>query len=241
MDQNADAGRARNRDAFVRTMLVRFGPIGAGWLERLLRRHGHDVVRVATDAEATHASPEVDLALVEIDDGEGALDLCRAIRSATEDIALVAVSATDTEYERLRVLDAGCDDHLYTACSPAEVMARIDAVLRWTSLSGSEPSVVVHGPLRIDTDSREVRLDGDIVHLTRKEYDLLYLLASHAGAVTDRTSVLRRIWGDDSRVASRTLDTHVSSLRRKLGRWVCITVKGFGLRLGSPAEAAEAE
>ncbi|HKS47307.1 MAG TPA: response regulator transcription factor [Amycolatopsis sp.] len=241
MNQHINTDRTRIRDAFVRTMLARFEPARSGWLERLLRRHGHDVRTVATDAEAYRSRREMDLALIEIDDGEGSFDLCRMIRSATRDISLIAVSSTDTEHERLQALEAGFDDHLYADCSPAEVMARIDAVLRWTRLPGSEPSMVVYGPLRIDTDSREVRLHGEIVHLTRKEYDLLLLLATRAGAVTDRTEVLVSIWGEDSRFASRTLDTHVSRLRRKLGRWVCITVKGYGLRIGSPPEVAEAE
>jgi DNA-binding response OmpR family regulator len=241
MDQSANPARSRSRDAFVRTLLVRFQPDRSTLLERLLRRHGHDVRTVATAGEAHRGILEVDLALVEIDDGEASLDLCRMIRSATKDIALVAVSGTDTERERLRALEAGCDDHLYADCSPTEMMARIDAVLRWTRMARSGPSTVVHGPLQVDTDSREVRLHGEIVHLTRKEYDLLYLLATRAGTVADRASVLRSIWGEDSRVASRTLDTHVSSLRRKLGRWVCITVKGYGLRIGRPEEAVDAE
>jgi DNA-binding response OmpR family regulator len=181
----------------------------------------------------------MDLILVEIGDGEGALDLCRTIHSIG-DTALIAVSGVDTEQERLRVLDAGCDDHLYWECGPAEMMARIDAVLRWTRPSGNELPVVVHGPLRIEADSREVRLGGTPVHLTRKEYDLLYLIATRAGAVTVRTEVLQSIWGGDSPVASRTLDTHVSSLRRKLGRLICVTVKGYGLRIGTPEELAEA-
>ncbi|MCG8916937.1 response regulator transcription factor [Actinokineospora sp. PR83] len=216
-------------------MLIRFEARRGSWLKHLLCRHGHDVQVVASAPEAAALVPGMDLVLVEVGEGEEPLQLCRSVRAAG-DVALIAVSGANTEQERLRVLRAGCDDHLYWDCGAAEVMARIDAVLRWARPSGGEPQEVVHGPLRIETGSREVSLHGAVVHLTRKEYDLLHFLAMRAGVVAERSEVLRTIWGGDLHVSSRTLDTHVSSLRRKLGRWICVTVKGYGLRIGTPDE-----
>ncbi|WIX76940.1 response regulator transcription factor [Amycolatopsis carbonis] len=236
MAQGGDKPGARA--PFVRTMIVRFDPVRATWLERLLRRHGHDV-QVVSAAAARRLAPGRDLVLVEIDRGQESLELCRELR-AEGNAALIAVSGFDTEEERLRVLGAGCDDHVFWDCGAAEVMARIDAVLRWTKPSGGSPAIV-HGPLRIDPEAREVWLAGEPVHLTRKEYDLLHLLATCAGAVTERAEVLRAVWGGDPHAAGRTLDTHVSSLRRKLGRWICVTVKGYGLRIGSPEELVTAD
>jgi DNA-binding response OmpR family regulator len=239
MDKDDAVDRASTSEVFVSTMLAQFDPARLVWMEQLLRRHAHLVHTAGSTREARAGSPEMDLVLVQITDDEPSLELCRTVRSR-DDTAVIAVSGVDTERERLRVLEAGCDDHLFWDCGPAEVMARIDAVLRWVRPPGGEvPPAVRCGPLFIDTHSREVRLNDETVHLTRKEYDLLYLIASRAGQVTNRAEVLRSIWPGDSRSASRTLDTHVSSLRRKLGRWVCVTVKGYGLRIGTPDEIAE--
>jgi DNA-binding response OmpR family regulator len=223
-------------DPFVRTMLVEFDPERSAWLERLLRRHGHDVL-VASGAEVRQYGPKMDLILVEIADDDTALETCELVNS-TGNPAVIGVSGRDTEAERLRILQAGCDDHLYRECGSVEIMARIDAVLRWVALSGAGTPVVELGPLRIDTRNREVRVGGELVHLTRKEYDLLHLLAVRGGAVVDRVEILDTVWHQDSAIASRTLDTHVSSIRRKIGRWACVTVKGYGLRIGTPDEAA---
>ncbi len=221
---------------FVRTLLVNFDAARAVWLERLLRRHGHEVRTADATTDWRPSHPEVDLILVKVDDTESSLAVCRAIR-AVEDVALIAVSGLNTEQERLRALQAGCDDHLYWWCGPVEVMARIDAVLRWARPArDAEPDRIVHGALHIDTHRREVRLAGEVVHLTNKEYELLRLLAARDGAVVSRAEIMRLVWGAVNPVIDGTLDTHVSSLRRKVGRWACVTVKGYGLRLGTPPD-----
>lgn len=220
---------------YVQTLLVGFDPARASWLAQILRRHGHEVRTASSWPEVQDHRRPLNLILVQLDEGDAAVRLCRDIRSAWE-ATLIAVSGHDTEAERLRALGAGCDDHLYWWHGPVEVMARIDAALRWARPSEPEAPAIEHGPLLIDGATRSVRLDGEPVHLTRKEFDLLYLVASRGGAVVDRPEILTEIWGSASQVASRTLDTHVSTLRRKVGRWVCVTVKGCGLRLGSPGE-----
>lgn len=222
--------------AFARTMLVGFPEEPSSRLERLLRRHGHDVI-VKSRARARENGTEVDLVLVAVDDGDEPLDVGDLV-VVVGNPAIVAVSEHDSERQRLRILQAGCDDHIPLDCGPVELMARIDAVLRWVSSSETEAPVIEHGPLRIDTRNREVRLDGQNVHLTRKEYDLLHLLATRAGNVVDRLEILDQIWHQHSQIAGRTLDTHVSSIRRKIGRWACVTVKGYGLRIGTPGDTA---
>jgi DNA-binding response OmpR family regulator len=222
--------------AFVRTMLVEFDPGRRAWLERLLRRHGHHVTSVTADQVREHPA-DVDLILVDIADDDTDLRTCELVNSIGNP-AVIAVSGVDTEAERLRILRAGCDDHLHRGCGPIELMARIDAALRWVSSATQQIPLVRHGPLRIDTGNREVRLDDRPVHLTRKEYDLLHLLASRNGMVVDRVEILDTVWHQHSAIVSRTLDTHVSSIRRKIGRWACVTVKGYGLRIGTPEEAA---
>lgn len=223
--------------AFVRTMLVGFSTDHQARLERLLRRHGHDVSVVPAERAEQHAAG-IDLILVEVDDRTDSLEICERVATWGTP-AVIAVSARDTDQERLRILQAGCDDHLCHEYGPVEIMARIDAVLRWVANSGVESPVVEYGPLRLDTGNRQVRVEGTVVHLTRKEYDLLHLLVSRSGTVVDRTEIMDTVWHQHSAVANRTLDTHVSSLRRKIGRWACVTVKGYGLRIGLPGDGPD--
>ena len=221
-------------DHQVSTMLVGFDADRVEGLQRLLRRHGHDVRTVPAGAEQASATA-ADLVIVETDEGASRLQLCREIRAVHEH-ALIAVSSRNTEAVRLQALDAGCDDHLDRNCGPLETMARIDAVLRWVRRSATTCCVVAHGPLRLDRRHREVHLNGCAVHLTRKEFDLLWLIAARAGEVVARPEILEQLWGEGFATAGRSLDTHVSSLRRKVGKWVCVTVKGYGLRIGTPPD-----
>jgi DNA-binding response OmpR family regulator len=223
---------------FARTLLLGLSEPRVAAFEQLLRRHGH-FVHLAEDLDTPSLPTEVDLVIVEVDDSDESLARCRAARAAY-DIALIGISGRDNEQERLRVLGAGCDDHLYWEFGPAEMMARIDAVLRWVGPTLVRQSEIVHGPVRIAPATREVWLDDKPVHLTRKEYELLRVLVEHEGQIARRCDVLQEIWGEQSPVASRSLDTHVSSLRRKLGRWICVTVRGYGLRMGTPTDAGEA-
>ncbi len=223
---------------FARTLLLGLSASRAAAFEQLLRRHGH-FVHIADDINAASRPAEVDLVIVEVDDSDASLGRCTAVRAAY-DIALIGISGQDTEQERLRVLGAGCDDHLYWGYGPAELMARIDAALRWVGPTLARQPVIEHGPVRIAPATREVWLHDKPIHLTRKEYELLRMLAQHEGQVAKRSEVLQEIWGEQSPVASRSLDTHVSSLRRKFGRWICVTVRGFGLRMGRPTDAGEA-
>ncbi|PRX46983.1 DNA-binding response OmpR family regulator [Prauserella shujinwangii] len=233
MDLDRPTDRAAHPAPFAQTLLVGFGRHRGSWLERLLSRHGHGVCQATGWREIRDHRPHVDLVLVRMDGTAEGPDLCRLIRSHV-DAALIAVSGENTERERLRAFEAGCDEHLYWWCGPVEIMARIDAVLRWARPRAHTPEILEHGPLRIDVATRQVWLAERDVHLTAKEFDLLRVLAGRSGSVVPRAEILATVWGESSGFAGRSLDTHVSSLRRKLGRWVCVTIKGQGLRMGEP-------
>ncbi|MFF4830212.1 response regulator transcription factor [Streptomyces sp. NPDC001315] len=192
-----------------------------------LRRHGHDVADVATGVEALQVYEGYDLVLLDLElpDVDG-LEVCSTIRAAC-DVPLIAVTARDGELDRVLGLKAGADDYIAKPYSFQELMARMDAVMRRarpraaTSLS--------HGGLRIDTRAREVRLHDRHVEVTRKEFDLLSCLAASPDAVISRQELMRRVWGDSW--SRRTVDTHINSLRNKLGAsdWIT-TVRGVGFR-----------
>ncbi|NGO68928.1 response regulator transcription factor [Streptomyces sp. SB3404] len=209
-------------------------------LVRGLRRHGYDVAAAATGARALGAYADTDLVLLDLElpDIDG-LEVCRSIRAAC-DIPIIAFTDRGTELDRVLGLQAGSDDCLDKPYGFRELIARIDAVMRRARSRPAPPEPVVErGPLRIDTATREVWLHGRWIATSRKEFDLLHYLASHPGVVIPRRRLMAEIWGDpmrhhaDCSQVSRTIDTHVSTLRRKLGSGAWIrTVRGVGFTFG---------
>ncbi|MFJ3631537.1 response regulator transcription factor [Streptomyces sp. NPDC090112] len=200
-------------------------------LVRGLQRHGHEVDRVATGITALHAYDSADLVLLDLElpDLDG-LEVCRQIRSAGT-TAVIAVTARGTELDRVLGLQAGADDYLVKPYGFRELMARMDAVMRRVHAQTDTPAIITHGPLCIDAAARQVTLDGRRIDVTRKEFDLLYLLASQPDTVIPRKRIMQAVWGDVW--SRRTIDTHISSLRNKLGHsdWI-LTVRGVGFQLG---------
>ncbi|SDK12486.1 DNA-binding response regulator, OmpR family, contains REC and winged-helix (wHTH) domain [Actinopolyspora mzabensis] len=200
-----------------------------------LRNHGHEAVAVHTGNQALEAYQEADLVLLDLElwDMDG-LEVCRNIRTAS-DIPIIAFTRCSTESDKILGLQAGSDDCLSKPYGFRELLARIDAVMRRVN-TGNPNSYLVRGPLEIDAATREVRVDNQPVNLTRKEFELLHYLASRPSAVISRQKLMAEIWGDPvadnmgTRV-SRTIDTHMSTLRNKLGSndWIR-TVRGVGFQ-----------
>ena len=212
-------------------LVVESIPDDAASLTRGLRRHGYAVEAVSTGgaALASHADADLVLLGLELPDLHG-LEVCQAIRGES-DVPIIAVSDLGAELDHILGLQAGADDYVVKPYRFHELLARMNAVMRRTRLSDSTARVVFRGPLRIDGSLREVRLDGRLVEVTRKEFDLLWMLASHPDVVVPRRRLMRQIWGDSW--SRRTVDTHVNSLRNKLGgaSWI-VTVRGVGFRIG---------
>ncbi|MGW6025491.1 response regulator transcription factor [Streptomyces sp. NPDC055099] len=204
----------------------------ANSLVRGLRRHSHEVEHVTTGREALRSYESADLMLLDLElpDLDG-LEVCRDIRRVSN-IPIIAVTGRGSELDRVLGLQAGADDYLVKPYGFRELMARMEAVMRRTTRQPSSTAESIsRGPLSIDAGSREVSLEGRRIDVTRKEFDLLFLLASHPDTVIPRKQLMQRVWGDSW--SRRTVDTHVSSLRNKLGcsGWI-ITVRGVGFRFG---------
>ncbi len=231
---SAEAGARPRREA-VRVLVVESEPRAAEALVQGLRRHGYRAESVATGAKAlqVHRSSDLVLLDLELPDLDG-LEICRSIR-ATCDTPIIVVTARDTELDRVLGLQAGSDDYLAKPYGFRELMARMEAVMRRARPQQPVEQVITRGSLRIDARTREVRLDGRPVEVTRKEFDLLHLLASQPEAVVSRRQLMVQVWDDSWSRPGRTIDTHVSSLRNKLGSssWI-VTVRGVGFRLGHP-------
>jgi len=158
--------------------------------------------------------------------------VCKRLRT-TSQIPVIFLTARDSEVDRVLGLELGGDDYLTKPFSPAELVARVKAVLRRVD-GGPAPEVMQVGDVAIDTGRREVRNAGEPVEFTTKEFDLLRYLAERPGLALSRQQILDGVWGYDWYGDARTVDVHIAQVRKKLGDAVQIkTVRGVGYRLES--------
>ncbi|BCY13076.1 response regulator transcription factor [Actinoplanes sp. L3-i22] len=227
----------------ARLLLIEDDPAIRNTLLRALRDRGHAVAAspAAMDGLQTALAERPDLIVLDLGlpdlDGRELLRMLRAVSR----IPVIIATARDEETEMVRLLDAGADDYVVKPFTAAQLDARIRAVLRRgpSSDGGADPALVVGG-LRIDLGAREVTLDGAAVDLTPREFDLLHHLAQRAGQVVTKRELLSEVWQVPYGGADKTVDVHLSWLRRKLGETAqepryLHTVRGVGVKLSEPA------
>ncbi len=208
-------------------------------LVRGLERQGFEVRREGTGEGALRAlaaqRPEIVLLDLGLPDVDG-YEVCRRMRRDSS-VPIIVITARGDEIDRVLGLELGADDYLVKPFGFRELVARIRAVARRAG-GRDEPT---EGPIDLgagvvlDTRAHRVTVDGAEVALTRKEFDLLVLLASDPGATRTREEILERVWDAHWYGPTKTLDVHVASLRRKLGDPTLIeTIRGVGFRLRSP-------
>jgi two-component system, OmpR family, KDP operon response regulator KdpE len=206
---------------------------------RVLAGHGHDVVSAATAMEGLEAAVKGAPDLVILDLGLPDLDgfeLLKMIRAVSA-VPVIVATARGVEDDIVRTLDAGADDYLVKPFGARQLEARVRAVLR---RRGEDPDpVTVVGGLSIDSRSRLARLDERELELTPKEFDLLLFLAERAGEVVTKREILAEVWREPYGGADRTIDVHLSWLRKKLGESAAEpgylrTVHGVGIKLVDP-------
>lgn len=215
----------------MRVLLVEDDDRVVAALTPALRRAHLTVTRAGTAAEAVDAAPGADLVLLDmgLPDQDG-LTVCRRIRER-DGVPIIAVTARRDEASVVSALRAGVDDYVTKPYRLAELMARIDAVMR-RSGHGVPESIDHVADVRLDLGARRVWAGETEVALTRKEFDLLSTLVDADGDAVSRESLMESIWDTSWVGASRTLDVHVSALRTKLGRPQLIeTVRGIGYRI----------
>jgi DNA-binding response OmpR family regulator len=213
-----------------------------GALIRALTERGHAVASTpgAMDALRQILDTPPDLVLLDLGlpdlSGYDALRMIRAVSA----VPVVVITARDEEPEIIRVLDAGADDYVIKPFGPGQIEARIRAVLRRASQPGATNAGPLEvGGLRLDVVAHVATLDDAPLDLSRREFDLLHYLALHAGQVVARRDLLTHVWQLPYGGADKTVDVHISWLRRKLGETAqqpryLHTVRGVGVKLSAP-------
>jgi DNA-binding response OmpR family regulator len=204
----------------------------ASGLERVLVGQGYDVQRTARGREALALATDVQLVVLDLGlpDVDG-ITVCRTLRESRPELAILILSARDQELDVVAGLDAGADDYLVKPFRLSELLARVRAhVRRVRDLAEDADDTVEGGGVRLDLAARRAWADGDELTLRPKEFDLLALLVSEAGRVVTRERIMTRVWQTEWMGSTKTLDTHVLSLRQKLGAEAITTLRGVGYR-----------
>ncbi|MFD9896208.1 response regulator transcription factor [Amycolatopsis sp. NPDC059027] len=218
----------------VRVLLVEDEPAIAEALTDILHAHRHTVTHVARGADALLRHRDADLLLLDLmlPDLHG-LEVLRKLRQVST-VPVIVLTALGDERTVVRGLRLGADDYLRKPVGKAELLARMDTVLRRAAARAVPAGDIVRiEDVEIDLGKRRVLVAGHDIGLTTKEFDILAVLAERPGAAVSRQRLMDEVWGDAHVGVSRSLDVHLTGLRSKLDRpGLVTTIRGFGYRLG---------
>ena len=207
----------------------------ASLVELYLKNEGFEVARAGDGVNALATAEKVHPALVILDimlPGIDGLEVCRRLR-AKGPVPIIMLTARDGEVDRVLGLELGADDYVTKPFSPRELVARVKAVLRRTEpADAKETEHLALGRVAVDVARRRVTVEDRTVELTAREFDLLAFLMRNKGIVFSRDRLLEQVWGYERSVDTRTIDSHVKSLRQKLGEGgsVVKTLRGVGYK-----------
>jgi two-component system alkaline phosphatase synthesis response regulator PhoP len=206
-----------------------------------LEREGFRVESASDGNEALKKASEVkpDLILLDIMlPGKDGYEVMKSLNQneKTANTPVIFLTAKSAEFDEVLGLELGADDYVVKPISPRKLISRIRAVLRRSEgVKTEEGKNIDFGEILIDRESYLVRIKGDQVFFPRKEFEILYYLASHEGKVISRETLLSRIWGTDVYVGDRTVDVHIRKIREKLGEHAEMieTIKGVGYKFSA--------
>ena len=217
-------------------VVVEDDPNIADLVDIYLRREGFRVIQAA-DGETGLAAidrekPRMAILDVGLPGAIDGLEVCRRVRAKTP-LPVLMLTARDGEIDRILGLELGADDYVTKPFSPRELVARVRAILRRSDGPRETTGILVAGTVEVDTARREARVNGNVIALAAREFDLLQFLATNAGLALTRQQLLDGVWGAGWYGDERTVDVHVRQLRKKLGDgFPLATVWGVGYRLG---------
>ena len=199
-----------------------------------LEKAGFNITEAVNGDDALDkVSKDLDLAILDIMmPGRDGYEVCRKIREQGNTVPIVFLTAMDREFDEVRGLEVGGDDYVRKPFSPRMLIARINAILRRVDQISSKGTSISFGDLEINSLTYIAKLDGNELHLPRKEFELLAFFMNQPNIIFSREELLSRIWEEDVFVVDRTIDVHINRIRSKLGiykNWI-ETVKGVGYR-----------
>jgi two-component system response regulator RegX3 len=206
----------------------------------LLSKEGFDVAVAATGPEAIESFDKSGADLILLDlmlPGLSGTEVCRQIRTKSS-VPIIMLTAKDSEIDKVVGLELGADDYVTKPYSSRELIARIRAVLRRGEIqdSGGDEATLEVGPVRMDTDRHIITVNGEVVAIPLKEFELLEFLMRNAGRVLTRVQLIDRVWGSDYVGDTKTLDVHIKRLRAKIEKdpanpEFIQTVRGMGYKM----------
>jgi two-component system phosphate regulon response regulator PhoB len=209
-----------------------------------LDKEGYDVISATNGQAGLEITQRHKLDLIVLDlmmPGMEGLEVCRRLRadSRTARIPVIMLTAKATEADRVVGLELGADDYITKPFAPREMVARVKAILRRTAAHAEPEQMIRHGELVIDVVRHEVKYAGKLVDLTATEFRILQYLASKPGRVHSRDDIIDAALNRDANVFDRTIDVHITAIRRKLGKGSdhIETVRGFGYKFRDVAVA----
>jgi two-component system OmpR family response regulator len=206
----------------------------ASLVKLYLENEGFKVQHITDGSLAIETVDRIHPSLVILDlmlPGMDGLEICRRLR-AKGGVPIIMLTARDQEVDKVVGLEVGADDYVTKPFSPRELVSRVKAVLRRSTLTAEEPERLEIAEVSLNMDRREVTVSGSPIRLTAKEFDLLAFLMRNRGMVFSRDRLMERVWDYDWPVDSRTVDSHVKNLRKKLGPAgdLISTIRGVGYK-----------
>lgn len=200
-----------------------------------LSREGYEVVTAKDGDEALAKARASHPQLIVLDimmPKKNGVEVCEILRAqpAFKDTLIIFLTALNDESSHIKGLETGADDYVSKPISPKVLVSRVNALFRRVNKDEPEDKVIRIDNLEIDPVKFEVKVNGNSVVLAKKEFELLYLLASRPGRVFLRNEILNHVWGNDVIVGDRTIDVHIRKVRQKLGVDCITTVKGVGYK-----------
>lgn len=198
-----------------------------------LTREGYEVFTAKDGNEALEKARQIHPDLVILDimmPYKTGVEVCRILRAneSFDDVLIIFLTALSDETSQVKGLESGADDYINKPISPKVLVSRVNAIFRRLNKEGGKTIEV--GNITIDPEKFLVHINNEDVMLAKKEFELLYLLASKPGRVFLRNEILSQVWGNDVIVGDRTIDVHIRKIRQKLGIDCVTTVKGVGYK-----------
>lgn len=207
-------------------------------LDYNLRKEGYETKSASSGKEAISCiksfAPDLILLDIMMPSIDG-IETCRQIRAmeGTENTYIIFLTARSEEYSEVAAFEVGCNDFITKPIKPRALLSRISAIFKRGLIEEKNGKIVSFNDITINKESYTVLKNKEKVILTKKEFELLFFLCSHPNKVFNRDDLLRKIWGDDIFVVSRTIDVHIRKIREKIGENYINTIKGIGYKFES--------